>query len=531
MPARYDAIVVGGGHNGLVCSCYLAKAGLKVLVLERRHVVGGACVTEETIPGFKFSTFAHMVGQLHPKIQNDLKLKTYGLRTTKLTGTFRPIDDHSYFFTSNDANRTIKNIARFSSKDASRYPEFVDYHKDIGKVFSDLRLVTPVDPVGSGISSILRTGLFVWKHKSIGDNFYKAIELLTQSAEEYIGRWFESDVVKGAFCYSGGAGSLVGPETPGTAFMAMYPGFNHDGDNVLRGNVVGGMGAITQAMADCAAERGVDIVTDANVTKIVIENDKATGVVLDDNRQFDADIVVGNVHAKVMFGGLVEESNLPSEFLDEIRSFRTPGSSFKVNIACERPPDFSSFDPAEMGFEWPDLASISPGLEYLKKCYADAKDGWYSQRPFMSLSVPTIGDPSVAPEGKHVLNIWGGHAAYALKGSTWEQEKEPFLKRVLSTLDEFAPGFSDQIIETQVLVAPDIEEILNLPNGHMLHGDMASLDQVFFKRPAAHYSDYRSPVEGLYQCGASTHPGGAVSGAPGHNAAREILKDCGRRMR
>jgi len=511
----------------------LAKASLKVLILERRYIVGGAAITEEFVLGYSASTYAHRAVVLSPKVVRDLELRHYGLRAFESTDAlFRPLDDRRYLMWSTDAAQTQKYIARFSENDAKRYPEFLEYLTDVADVINLLRTQTPIDIVRSDWRSLKKNATFIWDYRKIGDSFYKLVDLFTQSSEEYLSRWFESSEVKAAFSFVAGGG-LMGPKTVGSAWVSLYQiiAHYHDsryGEDIVRGQVVGGMGAITQAMAKSAEAHGVKIDVNSEVASIETKNGRVTSVVTADGHEYTAKTVVGNLHAKLLFEKLVGTEHLPEDFIDEVRRFKTRGAAFKLNIACERPPQFSAFDASETGTDYPPAVAISPTMEYLNQAYDDAEPGWYSSRPYMSYSVPTYLEPSLAPKGKHIVLVYGGHASYELASGSWSQERPNFLKKVLNTIDEFAPGFSDGVIDTQLILPEDIERDLNIPGGHINHGDM-TVDQMFFRRPATHYSDYRSPIKGLYQCGASTHPGGSVSALPGHNAAREILRDLRRR--
>ncbi|RVD69600.1 NAD(P)/FAD-dependent oxidoreductase [Mesorhizobium sp. M4A.F.Ca.ET.029.04.2.1] len=531
MSKVFDAIVIGAGNNGLACACYLAKAGLKVLVLERRHVVGGAALSEEIVPGFTFSVFSYVAAQLHPKVVNDLELKKYGLQSIKADyRVFRPVDQKRSMMVGGDVGQMQAMLSRFSHADAARYPEFRSHLSGVSEFVHDLKLQTPVDIVATSLSSRLKTANFLWGHRNVGGDFYKLIDLFTQSSDEYLSRWFESSEVKAVFAFAVG-GSLIGPKTHGSAWLALHGGSTGRAEkDAISGQVVGGMGSITKAMARCAEEHGVEILTNCDVTQIQTRNGRVNSVVTSRGEEYVARTVVGNLNAKVLFSKLVAEKDLPSDFISEIARFKTNGAAFKLNIACERAPQFSSFKKQDTGMESPPIVQIAPDMGYLEHAYEEAKPGWYSSRPSMIMTIPTVLEPSLAPKGKHIVQIYGGHTSYELTNGSWGQERPRFLKSVLETIDYFAPGFSDGVIDTQLLLPKDIEEQLNIPGGHINHGDM-SLDQMFFMRPVPHYSDYRSPIRGLYQCGASTHPGGGVSGVPGHNAAREILKDLRKRRR
>ncbi len=526
--SKFDVIVIGGGHNGLVCGAYLARAGLKALVLERRPVIGGAAVSEEVVPGFTFSVFSYGVGHLHPKVNSELELEKFGLRTVSYGDTFVPVSNKQFFVHSGDVAATQRHIARFSHKDAARYPEFLAFLAALSPFMHRLLLETPIDPAKRDWRSLRKSFSFLWKYRKIGDGLYNIADLFTQSADDFLSRWFESSVIRAHFSYWAGVGNMMSPKTPGSAWATLYYLFTmetHGG--VPRGHSIGGMGKVSQAIADAGRSFGLEVKPDNEVIKVETRNGQVVGVVTRDGLDYAAPIIVSNAHCKVLFDDLVGEAALPDHFLDNIRRFKTHSTAWKINIACEAPPDFAAFDRSESGTDYCAFAHIGPDIDYLERAYDDAKYGWYSSRPWMTAATPTLVDQSMAPSGKHVVNLYGGHAPYELKNASWASERENFINSVMSVMDDFAPGFSSRVIDMQVLLPPDIERILNIPNGHILHGEM-SPDQLFFQRPAPHYADYRTPIKGLYQCGSSCHPGGCVSGIPGHNAAREILSDLGK---
>ncbi|MEI9425823.1 NAD(P)/FAD-dependent oxidoreductase, partial [Mesorhizobium sp. Cs1299R1N1] len=502
MRKTYDVIIIGGGNNGLSCACYLAKAGLKVIVLERRHVVGGAALSEQIFPGFTFSVYSYIAAQIHPKVVSDLELRKYGLKSFKADyRVFRPVDDNRSMIMGGDMAEMQAVLSRFSKADAAKYPEFRAHLAGVSEFVHDLKLQTPVDLVADSISGRIKTAKFLWANRMVGADFYKLIDLFTQSSEEYLSRWFKTSEVKAAFAFAVG-GSLIGPKTAGSAWLALHGGSTgRVEEDAIKGQIVGGMGSITQAMAACARDHAVDILLEKEVIKIETQDGRVRSVVTKDGDEYHAKTVVGNLNAKLMFGQLVASSELPGEFVAEISRFKTNGAAFKLNIACEALPQYSSFDKGEARMENPAVVQVAPDMEYLERAYQEAAPGWYSSRPSMIITQPTVLEPDLAPKGKHIVQIYGGHTSYELTGGSWGQERPRFLKSVLDTIDSFAPGFSDGVIDSQLLLPRDIEEQLNIPSGHINHGDM-TIDQMFFKRPAAHYSDYRSPIRGLYQCGA-----------------------------
>ena len=530
---NHDVVIIGGGHNGLICGAYLARAGLKVVVVEQHNTVGGAAVTQEFHPGFRASTFSYLMSLLHPKIIADLKLRQHGLEVLPCSDMFSPLDGDDYIVYSDDVERTQASFARFSPHDAAIYPEFNRYLYEAADIVRGLLFETPPDPSKRDWKTFKRVGSLLWKHRKIGTRFFQVYDILTMSADDYLRRWFEDSRIRAVLAYYASIGTFAGPKTPGSAYVIMHHIMGeHEGAGGW-GFVRGGMGKITEAIASDGRAHGLEIVTGAWVDEVKVANGRVTGIATRDGREFDADVVVSNASAKALYLDMIGTEHLPDELLRDIRNMRTFSTAFKINIACERPPQYKGLrkaiaDGALGDFNYPNYVHCAPDIDYLEKAYDDAKHGWYSDRPFMTPVVPTIVDDSLAPAGKHVVNLFGGHAPYELRGASWADERDNFTNTVFDTLDWFAPGFTDDIIATEVLLAPDIEARVNLPQGHIFHGELA-LDQLFFKRPAPHYADYRGPLKGLYMCGSSCHPGGGVSGIPGHNAAREILRDLGKR--
>jgi phytoene dehydrogenase-like protein len=523
--SKYDVIVIGSGHNGLVCGSYLAKSGLKTLVLERREIVGGAAVTEEFSPGFRASRFSYVMSLLHPRVIRDLELGSFGLEVLPANDLFCPLGGDDYIVFSDDVKKTQAEFARFSRHDAEIYPEFSRYLEESANVVRRLLFETPIDPVRRSWKNFKASAAMLWCHRTIGDQAYRMVDLLTQSAYDYLSAWFEHDTIKAVLAYYASIGTFAGPKSPGTAYVIMHHLMGEHQGAGGWGFVRGGMGAITGSIARSGARFGLEIMTNAPVAEVLVTDGRAVGVRTADGREFHAKIVVSNAAATTLFRKLVAAKHLPPELLREIDTFRTFSTAFKLNIAAHEPPRYRAFDAAKLQFKYPTYVHIAPGIDYLERAYDDAKYGRYSTKPFLTPVVPTIVDDSLAPPGKHVINVFGGHAPYQLRsGAAWADEKPNLIKAALDVLDEMAPGFSDQIIGIETLVAPDLEAIVGLPQGHIFHGEITA-DQLFWQRPASHWSDYRTPVAGLYQCGSSTHPGGGVSGIPGHNAAREILRD------
>ena len=530
---RYDAVIIGAGHNGLVCANYLARAGLKVLVLERRDVVGGAAVTEEIAPGFRASIFSYLMSLLHPRIIAEFELKRHGLTVLPCSDMVSPLAGDDYILFSEDTAKTQASFAKFSKADAAVYPEFDRYLNEAADIVRKLLWETPVDPARRDWSTFKDGASFLWRHRKIGRKMYRVVDMLTMSAYDFLREWFEDDRVMAVLAYYASIGTFAGPKSPGSAYVIMHHVMGEHTGAGGWGFIKGGMGAITQALAASAREKGVDIVTGAPIREVRVQGGRATAVVTEGGETYSAKSIISNASAKVLYLDLVGEQHLPAEVVREIKTYRTFSTAFKMNIACERPPQYRILDRVRRegslgNFAYPTYMHIAPDIDYLERAYDDAKYGWYSARPFITPVVPTIVDDTLAPPGKHVVNLFGGHAPYTLKNGDWAVEKENFKKTVFDTIEEWAPGFSNDVIEAQLLVAPDIENIVALPQGHIFHGEL-STDQLFFQRPVSGYADYRTPLQGLYICGSSMHPGGGVSGIPGYNAGREILKDLRRR--
>ena len=520
MKNQYDVTIVGGGHNGLVCGAYMAKAGLKTLVLERRHIIGGAAVTEEFSPGFRASTFSFIMGHLHPKVIAELELEKLGLERLVVENVIYPLYDNDCIVFTKDPIKNREQIARFSKKDAEVYPQFFEYLSGAIDLLRRLQLETPIDPTKTDLKSRLKTAKFMWRYRNVGKDFYRIIDTLSMSAYDYVSQWFESDVVKATFLYWATIGGNVGPYSPGTAFYLVAHLIGQTGMSFARG----GMGQISEAIAASGKRFGMEIKISSSVEEILVRNGRAYGVRLGSGEEIYSNLVVSNVNASLTFDVLVKPEHLPEEFLRDIRTFRAKGTSFKILCAVDALPQYAGFSEEKTGVSYPAYAHIAPTCEYLERAYDEAKYGWYSSKPFLSPIVPTYYDDTLAPAGKHVVTLYGGVTPYQLKDVSWDDERDKLVKVTMDVMDEFAPGFSSSVLDYQLLLPIDIERIVGMPGGNTQHGDL-TLDQMFFMRPAPGYADYRSPVTALYQCGASTHPGGAVSGVPGHNAAREILKD------
>jgi phytoene dehydrogenase-like protein len=465
-------------------------------------MVGGAAVTEEFAPGYRASTFSFIMGHLHPKVVEELELRRHGLEYVVVNNTISPTEDGDCIVFSKDPEKTLRQIRRFSTKDAENYPRFFAGLQSTISLLRRLQLETPVNPLARNPKALWDTARFLWRYR------------------DCVSQWFETDVVKAKFMYWATIGGTVGPYAPGTAFYLVAHLIGQTGMSFARG----GMGRISDAIAASGQAHGMQVETNAPVAQVLLHGGRAAGVLLASGEEIRARLVVSNLNAKITFGGLVPEAQLPEEFMARIRRYRVRGKSFKLLCAVDRLPHYTGFNAEAAGVEYPAYAHIGPTPEYLERAFDDAKYGWYSAKPFLSPIVPTYYDTTLAPEGRHVVSLYGGVTPYELKGASWEQERPNLERATLAVMDRFAPGFSSSVLAAKLYLPKDIEDVLGMPGGNTLHGEM-SLDQLFFLRPAPGYADYRSPIAALYQCGASSHPGGAVSAVPGHNAAREILKD------
>ena len=523
---HYDVIVIGGGHNGLIHGAYLARAGRKVLVLERRHVLGGAAVTEEIHPGFKYSVCSYVVSLLRPEIIRELDLPRHGLEILPLDGTFTPMPNGDYLWRVNDHAKTRREIARHSKVDAEAYDEYARAMVEMGRFVKPILTMTPPDPASlepRGLLDLLALGR---RFQALPDqDKYNQIQLMTMSAIDFLDQWFETDVLKATMAASGIIGTFLGVRSPGTAYVLLHH-YMGEIDGAFRswGLSRGGTGAISNACADAAREAGAEIRTETAVSKIIIKEGSAVGVVLENGDYLTGTIVSSSVDPHLTFLKMVGPDHLPDEFVGDVRRYKFRGSSGKVNLALDGLPDFRCLPGA--GPHLRGAISISPGVEYMERAYDDAKYGNFSRHPYVDVVIPSLTDPSVAPPGKHVMSCFVQYAPYHLKDGSWDDRREAFGDAVLDTLAEYAPNIKSLVLHRQVLTPLDLEREFGLTEGNIFQGEL-TLEQLFFLRPAPGWAQYRTPIRNLYICGAATHPGGGIMGAPGRNAALRILKDAG----
>jgi phytoene dehydrogenase-like protein len=519
---RYDAIIVGGGHNGLVCAAYLARAGRKVLVLERRERVGGAAMTEEVFPGFRFSVFSYVVSLLRPEIIRDLELPRHGLHILPLESTLTPLQNGDYLAQWNDHDQNRRELARHSLRDAEAYDEFGLMLHQMARAVKPLLGMAPPNPTSLSPTELFGMKRLAEHFRGLGTKQFRTLtRLLTMSSADFLDQWFETEALKATKSASGIIGTLAGPRSPGTAYVLLHH-YMGELDGVFRawGFAKGGNGSVSAAIAGAARAAGAEIRTSAPVEKILIRRSKAIGVVLDGGEEIRARLVVSGADPRSTFLKLVGEEHLPAPFVDSIKRFRFRGASAKVNLALGELPDFTCLP--GRGAHLRGAISISPSVEYLERAYDDAKYGEVSRRPYMDIVIPSMLDPSMAPPGKHVMSIFVQYAPYHVNGGWTDARREALGDTVVETLAQHAPNLKSAILHRQVITPADIERIVGLAEGNIFQGEL-SLQQMFFLRPAPAWAKYRTPLAGLYQCGAGTHPGGGVMGASGRNAALQIL--------
>jgi phytoene dehydrogenase-like protein len=523
-PVRYDVVVIGGGHNGLTAAAYLARAGRSVLVLERRHVLGGAAVTEEVFPGFRFSVCSYVVSLLRPEIIRELDLPRHGLEILPLDGTFTPMPNGDYLWRVNDHARTRREIARHSKLDAEAYDEYGRAMIEMGRFVKPILSMLPPDPTSldpRGLGQLLFL-LRRFQRLSRQDQ-YNQIQLMTMSAVDFLDQWFETDVLKATMSASGIIGTFLGVRSPGTAYVLLHH-YMGEIDGAFRswGFARGGTGAISQAIAGAARQAGAEIRSETEVAKILVRDGRACGVVLKNGDEITANLVVSSLDPRLTFRRLLEADHLPGDFLEDVDRYKFRGSSAKVNLALDALPDFTALPGT--GPHLRGAISISPSVDYMERAFDDAKYGHFSRRPYMDIVIPSLTDPSVAPPGQHVMSCFVQYAPYHLADGTWDDQREPFGDTVVDTLAEYAPNIRNIIRHRQVVTPLDLEREWGLSEGNIFQGEL-TLEQLFFLRPAPGWAQYRTPIGNLYMCGSATHPGGGVMGAPGRNAAMKILAD------
>jgi phytoene dehydrogenase-like protein len=525
-----DVVLIGGGHNGLVCAAYLAAAGLKVTVLERRNVVGGAAVTEEFHPGFRNSVAAYTVSLLNPKVIRDLDLPRHGLRIVeRKLANFLPLDAARYLKIG--AGKTEQEVAKFSPRDAARLATYAERLEVIADVLRDLVLETPPNvTAGSWLTAmpeLLRSARLGKRISKLDMPMRRELlDLFVKSAGDYLDAWFESAPIKAAYGFDGIVGNYASPYSAGSAYVLLHHVFGEvNGKKGAWGHAIGGMGAISQAMAKAAVERGVDIRVSSPVREVLVEAGRAVGVVTERGEAIRARSVVSNLNPKLLYGSLIDPKALPQDFRERISHWRCASGTFRMNVALSELPDFTVLPGRSLAEHHASGIIMAPSLAYMDQAYLDAKAGGWSKRPIVEMLIPSTLDDSLAPAGQHVASLFCQHVAPVLpNGASWDAHREQVADVMIDLVNSHAPNFKASVLGRQIMSPLDLERTFGLIGGDIFHGAL-SLDQMFSARPMLGHGDYRGPLKGLYMCGSGTHPGGGVTGAPGHNAAREIIAD------
>jgi phytoene dehydrogenase-like protein len=524
MTNTYDAIVIGGGHNGLVAAAYLARAGKKVVVLERREIVGGAAVTEEIFPGFKFTEFSYVVSLLRPEIIRELELPKHGLKILPLPSTFTPLENGDYLGLWDDHDLTRRELYRHSPKDAEAYDEYARVMARAAKAIKPLISLVPPDPSSLGTRDLL--GLLKLGRYAAGlseKELYRIAKLVTQSSADLLEEWFETDALKGTKAASGIIGTFLGPRSPGTAYVLLHHYMGEiDGAFRAWGFAKGGSGGVSGSIAKAAQALGAEIRVNCPVAQVIVKGGRAAGVALESGEELYSRVVFSAADPKRTFLQFVDPKYFPDEFVQSIKNFRVRGSSGKLNLALSELPDFTALPgegPLHRG-----AISISPSIDYIERAYDDAKYGQFSRQPYIDIVIPSMIDPDMAPPGQHVMSCFVQYAPYDIEGGWDDAARNTFGETVISTLDQYAPNLRRAIVGMQVITPKDIERIAGISGGNIFHGELL-LHQIFFLRPAPGWADFRTPLPGYYLAASGAHPGGGVMGAAGKLAVQEALKD------
>jgi phytoene dehydrogenase-like protein len=525
MASTRDVVIIGGGHNGLVTAFYLAKAGYKPLVLERRPQPGGAAITQEFHPGFRCSTLAHSAGPLRPDIVRDMQLEKHGLKLISPdVATVSLSPDGRALTLYRNLEKSAQEISKFSQKDAARYPEFQQTLSKISKVIAEALALTPPDidhPSKGDLWGMLQTGRAIRK---LGKkDMYRLLRWGPMAVADLVAEYFETELLRATIAARGIFGTFLGPWSAGTSLVLLIRAAGDAHASGLASFAVGGAGAITQAMAAAATEAGAEIRSNAEVIEITVGNGVASGVVLSNGEEINAQAIISNADPKRTLLKLVDPMHLTPDFVMKLQHYRMPGTVAKVNLALSGLPKFTALKDSN-----DDTLSgrilIAPEIDYLERAFDDSKYGDFSKQPYLEVAIPTIGDPSLAPAGKHVMSIYMQYAPFKLRNSDWEKQRVALGDTVVKTLTRYAPNLPELILTHQIITPQDLEDVYGLTNGHIFHGELA-LDQFFTMRPLLDWAKYNTPIKNLYLCGSGTHPGAGLTGGSGANAARQILKD------
>jgi phytoene dehydrogenase-like protein len=524
MAGSYDAIIIGAGHNGLVTACYLARAGWKVLVLERRYVVGGACVTEEVFPGFKVSTAAYVNSLFRKEIIRDLRLGEHGFEVLERNpSSFSPFADGRYLLLGPDSALNRREIAKFSVRDAENYPKYESMLERVADVIEPTLLMRPPNLLRPGWRDLWDLFKLGRAFQKMGAGMSEAVEILTGPARTILDRWFESEQLKATLATDAIIGAFAAPSMPGTAYVLFHHVMGEtNGKRGVWAYVRGGMGGLTQALARAGKSLGVEIRTEVEVGRILVKSSAAYGVALADGTEIRARVVASNADAHITFNRLLDNRLLPPAFAEAINRINYDSASLKINVALSELPDFTACPGSQPGPQHRGTIHICPDQDYIERAYDDAKYGRPSQNPVLECTLPSAVDETIAPPGQHLMSIFVQYAPYKLREGNWDELKESFADRCFDILNEYAPNFKRSVIARQVLSPLDLERVFALTGGNIFQGAM-TLNQLFFLRPVPGFAGYRTPIRGLYLCGSAAHPGGGVIGAAGWNAARTIL--------
>jgi phytoene dehydrogenase-like protein len=522
---KYDAVIIGAGHNGLVCAFYLARAGMKVRIVERRDVVGGAAVTEEFHPGFRNSVASYTVSLLQPKVIADMRLAEHGYRVVERPiSNFLPQENGGYLKLGGGLERTQAEFSRFSEHDARILPEYYDSLEVVADVLRELAMKSPPN-IGDGIKSLIDGALQGRKLAGLSiERQRDVLDLFTKSARTLLDSWFESEAVKAAFGFDAVVGNYASPDTPGSAYVLLHHVFGEvNGKKGAWGHSIGGMGAITQIMAKVCRDLGVEISLESPVSRVLVDGDKAVGVRLEGGEEIAAERVIANVGPKLLYERMFDDGDLSPEFQRRIRGFKAGSGTFRMNVALSELPKFTCLP--EPGEHHQSGIIIAPTLDYMDEAFLDAKRYGWSKKPIVEMLIPSVVDDSLAPPGQHVASLFCQQFAPELPGGRdWDAEEGQAADTIIDTVEAHAPGFRASILGRQILSPKGLERKFGLVGGDIMHGNM-SLDQLWSARPVLGHGSYRGPMKGLYMCGAGTHPGGGVTGAPGHNCAGEVIAD------